>query len=152
MNHINARCPAIRAALKTRVAGVARELVRQGVIPSEARLHRRMPEASATLLRVLRDELRDEGAIPTWDHLLQRGGHGPFGRVGLSDNGLLGETEEERDAIQIAAAEIAIERYRADRRRRRHVTEGSRWDGRSVEDLAARTRVYRNPFLTEEEP
>lgn len=57
-----------RATLKGRVLDAARELIALGQVPSESRLHWRIPAGGATLLRTLRDELRAEGLLD-WSNL-----------------------------------------------------------------------------------
>jgi hypothetical protein len=122
--------PCQRDALKLRVLAVAQEAIAAGVIPSEKRLRDAIPDFNPTFLTQLRDELRQEGKLPSWSHLW---------RPGFCEApGLTGETQEERKEI-----EAAIEAERARKIAAGPERESSGWTEHEL--TLRRQRVHRDP-------
>ncbi len=136
--------PDVRALLKEDVLFHAADLIARGLEPTPCALHRRLPVASCTTLRDLRDELRGEG------RLVWRPGTAWGWLEWLVDP----EPVEPPAAVQsrlrrrIAAVKAASQETARGRRRNRTVH--ARYDDRSVEELAAGARMYRDPFPGED--
>lgn len=84
-----------------RVLAAARDLIARGVIPSEARLHRELPDVGTTTIRRLRASLRASGLI-AWSGV----------RRWCTDPGCWGATEEERRHIERTRARILARKRR----------------------------------------
>jgi len=138
--------PIRRAKLRERVREVCLELLRCGVIPSESRLSQSLPYVGSTTARILRDELREDGELPDWTHLVERMRRSSFAVQarecpGQGPVGLTGESERERRLIEAAIAE--------ERARKEAAGPPLAVVHRSDEDWERMKRVYANPFPDE---
>lgn len=91
---------AARAELKARVRDAVYAILGAGRVPSERALRDLVPRVGAHLLIALRDELREEGEVPSW-----REGR----NLARASDGLTGATEAERDEIAARARAVREE-------------------------------------------